>query len=395
MSDVAVIRTHNSLVVPVVGLTLFAIASGFLMSLLPLSLGSFGLPATLAAYLASGFYAGMLTGALFSSRVVGYLGHRHALTLFLGLLLLSVVSLVAWPQSGVWLTSRFVAGLASAGVYVVVESWLLLVDDDRQRAKRLGLYMMALYGASALGQLGIEQFGAVGSLPFMVIVALLVVSMLPSILSGHGTPQLATQENISLSELRYVSRTAVAGCLVSGLLLGPMYGLMPVYIYAQPALAEHTGVLMALVILGGMVVQPVTSYLSPRMSKSLLMALLCGVAMIAVIGVLSANHFWVIANSYLLLGACMFGLYPVAITQACQGQDKERIVSITELMLLCYGIGSVIGPLVAAQMMPFREAGLPYYLGLVLATTGLYMLLAALRATKPISLDVDPPSEGR
>lgn len=69
------------------------------------------------------------------------------------------------PQSGVWLASRLVAGFAVAGVFVVVESWLLMADTQKQRAKRLGLYMTALYGGTAIGQLAIDYLGTAGNLP--------------------------------------------------------------------------------------------------------------------------------------------------------------------------------------------------------------------------------------
>ncbi len=391
MSDVTVIRSGNSLFVPVAGLTLFAVASGFLMSLLPLSLTYFGLEKSLAAYLASAFYAGMLGGALISARIVSRLGHRHAFVVFLLALLTSVIGLLAIPNEIAWLALRVVAGLASAGIYVVVESWLLLVDDDRQRAKRLGLYMTALYGGSALGQLGIGQLGTTGFLPYGAILALLALAVLPPLLVKRGAPVLEVHQPVPLKALRHLSRPAVTGCLVSGLVLGPLYGLMPLYIHNQPWLMEHTGALMAMVILGGMVVQPITGYLSPRMSKSLLMALLCGVGTLAVAGMLSADDLLMISACYLVLGACAFALYPVAITQACQGEDRARIVSITELMLLCYGVGSVAGPLVAGQMTPLRD-GLPLYLGTCLAATCIYMLIMAARATKPVSIKMDPPS---
>ncbi|MBY5992412.1 MFS transporter [Ferrimonas balearica] len=377
--------------VPVAGLTLFAVASGYLMSLLPLALPHFQLSPTLAPYLASAFYAGMLLGALGSARLVGRLGHRHAFVFFLLVLLGSVLGLLALPLAPAWLGLRLLAGMASAGVYVVVESWLLLVDDDRQRARRLGLYMASLYGGSALGQLGIGQLGTQGALPFAAILTLLALAILPPMLVRRGAPAIAVHHTLPMGALRTISRPAVIGCLVSGLVLGPLYGLMPLYIHGQPALSDHTGQLMALVILGGMLVQPVTGYLSPRMSKTLLMAALCGVGTLAVAGMLLATTLAAEAACYLLLGACAFALYPVAITQACQGQESGSIVAITELMLLCYGIGSVTGPLVAGQMVPLKE-GLPLYLGTALAATCIYMLILAARNAATAGVRLDPPS---
>ena len=49
--------------VPVIALALYAVASGYLMSLIPLMLPEYGLESSLASWLASVFYAGLLIGA--------------------------------------------------------------------------------------------------------------------------------------------------------------------------------------------------------------------------------------------------------------------------------------------------------------------------------------------
>ncbi|MGL6026870.1 MAG: MFS transporter, partial [Vibrio sp.] len=54
---------QNRIAVPVLALTLYAIAAGYLMSLVPLMLPYYQLEASLASWLASGFYAGLLVGA--------------------------------------------------------------------------------------------------------------------------------------------------------------------------------------------------------------------------------------------------------------------------------------------------------------------------------------------
>ncbi len=59
-----------------------------------------------------------------------------------------------------------VAGIAVAGIFVVVESWLLH-GDEQGRAKRLGIYMVSLYGGTALGQMAIGQLGVAGAVPLL------------------------------------------------------------------------------------------------------------------------------------------------------------------------------------------------------------------------------------
>ena len=121
MVELAASHKPNNPLAPVIGLSFFAIASGFLMSLIPLSLSAFGLDNELASWLASVFYLGLLIGAFFIERIVARVGHRHAFLAFLGLLIFSVAAQLILPNANVWLLARFVAGIAVAGVFVVVE----------------------------------------------------------------------------------------------------------------------------------------------------------------------------------------------------------------------------------------------------------------------------------
>ena len=377
MIDVASGNKSTSPLAPVLGLSFFAVASGFLMSLIPLSLKANGLPADLAPWLASIFYLGLLIGAFTIQRIVAVTGHRIVFILFLLLLTLTVAVQVVWAGKTAWLAARLVAGIAVAGVFVVVESWLLMTATAKARAKRLGLYMTSLYGGTAVGQLAIKPLGIDGALPYLVVIGLLLVAAMVPLLVRSGQPNQHQCEPLRLKELKVLSRPAIMGCLVSGLVLGPVYGLMPLYI-AQTDYAPNTGLLMAVIILGGMLVQPLVSYLSPRCSKRLLMASFCAMGGLSVMGIAWAAELSVIMGCYLLLGACSFALYPVAIALACDGLPVTKIVAATEFMLLSYSIGSVAGPLLAANT-GIASQGLPVYLAVCLLATSLYMLLSSNR----------------
>lgn len=344
------------------------------MSLIPLSLDHFKLDTALVPWLASIFYFGLLIGATIIERIVARVGHRIAFILFICLLIASVIAMLAIPTASIWLTARFIAGIAVAGIFVVVESWLLMADTPKARAKRLGLYMMALYGGIALGQLALGPLGTEGLLPYLFVIVLLGLAILAPLLITSGQPENQHQQKLPLKEIKTLSRPAMLGCLVSGLLLGPIYGLMPVYIASRVEHSNQTGLLMACIIIGGMLVQPLVSYLSTRMSKSLLMAMFCLLGSLSVLGILETDSFNMLAFSYLLLGACSFALYPIAITLACDALPAAKIVSATEVMLLSYSIGSVLGPLLAVNLSDASE-NIVFYLGGCLLTTCLYMLV--------------------
>ncbi|MFA0048005.1 MFS transporter [Vibrio sp. 10N.261.51.F11] len=371
------IQPTTRITVPVIALSFYAIASGYLMSSLPLMLSEYGLDKDLSSWLASAFYAGLLAGTLLIERAIARVGHKDAFVIALSVFIATILVLPLIPHQAVWLLARFVAGVAVAGIFVIVESWLMS-GDESQRAKRLAIYMCSLYGGSAVGQLGIGYLGITGGVPFIAMFTLLFGAIIVLMYGQATPPQIHDVQSLSLKQISKLSHSALIGCIVSGLTLGAIYGLMPVELAQRNIAHEDIGGLMALVIMGGMAVQPMVTWLSHHVGQVLLMALFCLLG-VASIGVLTINHdFYVLGMSLFVLGMATFALYPIAINLGCRNLDPSYLVSVTQIMLLCYSIGSVAGPIVADSFMD-SQAGLFTYLFSSLLATTIYMLIASLK----------------
>ncbi|WP_454440775.1 MFS transporter [Vibrio bathopelagicus] len=371
------IQPTTRITVPVIALSFYAIASGYLMSSLPLMLSEYGLDSNLSSWLASAFYAGLLAGTLLIERAIARVGHRDAFVIALTIFIATILVLPLAPHQSVWLLARFVAGVSVAGIFVIVESWLMS-GDESQRAKRLGVYMCSLYGGSAVGQLGIGYLGITGGVPFIAMFTLLFGAIIVLMYGQATAPQIHDAQSLSLKQISKLSHSALIGCIVSGLTLGSIYGLMPVELAQRNIAHQDIGGLMALVIMGGMAVQPMVTWLSHHIGQVLLMALFCLLG-VASIGMLTINHdFYVLGMSLFVLGMATFALYPIAINLGCRNLDPSYLVSVTQVMLLCYSVGSVAGPLVADSFMD-SQAGLFTYLFASLLATTIYMLIASLK----------------
>ncbi|MFS1877649.1 MFS transporter [Vibrio splendidus] len=371
------IQPTTRITVPVIALSFYAIASGYLMSSLPLMLSEYGLDSNLSSWLASAFYAGLLAGTLLIERAIARVGHKDAFVIALSVFIATILVLPLAPHQSVWLLARFVAGVSVAGIFVIVESWLMS-GEESQRAKRLGVYMCSLYGGSAVGQLGIGYLGITGGVPFIAMFTLLFGAIIVLMYGQATAPQIHDAQSLSLKQISKLSHSALIGCIVSGLTLGSIYGLMPVELAQRNIAHQDIGGLMALVIMGGMAVQPMVTWLSHHIGQVLLMALFCLLG-VASIGVLTINHdFYVLGMCLFVLGMATFALYPIAINLGCRNLDPSYLVSVTQVMLLCYSIGSVAGPLVADSFMD-SQAGLFTYLFASLLATTIYMLIASLK----------------
>lgn len=371
-------RKGDNTFVPVAGLTLFAIASGYLMSLIPLSMGSFGIDTQYAGWLASAYYIGLLIGSMMIEPVIAKIGHRLSFISFLLMLAATVVLLPWTPTIEAWLPNRLIAGIAVAGIFVVVESWLLIGDNPKERAKRLSFYMTSLYGGTTLGQLAIGVIGTQGVVPFIVVLGLLLVAVLPPLLVRQGQPASGLHQKLSFKQITRLSKPAIIGCMVSGIVMGTIYGLMPLSLKKDNFTTDQVGVLMASIILGGMLIQPVISKLSVMMSKTLLLAMVSLLGVFAMGMIYISSDYVVMIVALALLGMSSFALYPIAITLACDNLDSSFIVAATQVMLFSYSVGSAMGPIAAGTLLE-QHSGLTNFFFIVLLVTAIYMLIASLR----------------
>lgn len=378
MENTAIPAASPRVTVPVVALSLYAVASGYLMSLIPLMLGEYNISADYASWLASVFYGGLLFGAMFFERIVRNVGHRKAFVGSLAAFSLTIIVLPIIPNGMVWLVARSIAGIAVAGVFVIVESWLMS-GDEASRAKRLSLYMLSLYGGSALGQFGIGILGVSGGVPFIAITTLILMAMLVLLFIDCEQPNSHESTALSFKQISKLSHAAIIGCVVSGLTLGAIYGLMPVELANRKISHQDIGTLMALVILGGMLVQPMVTTLNKYMARTVLMAFFCILGIFSIGLTFVSSSAVVLAAALFLLGMATFALYPIAINLGCEGLDERFIVSATQVMLFSYSVGSVAGPVVADKFMG-QMHGLLGYLFAALLATCIYMLIAATKS---------------
>ncbi|UTZ29036.1 MFS transporter [Vibrio campbellii] len=378
MENTAIPSVSPRVTVPVVALSLYAVASGYLMSLIPLMLGEYNISADYASWLASVFYGGLLAGAIFFERIVRSVGHRKAFVGCLATFSLTIVALPLIPNGMVWLAARFIAGMAVAGVFVIVESWLMS-GDESARAKRLSLYMLSLYGGSALGQFGIGILGVSGGVPFVAITTLILMAILVLLFIDCEQPNSHESTALSFKQISKLSHAAIIGCIVSGLTLGAIYGLMPVELANRKISNQDIGTLMALVILGGMLVQPMVTTLNKYMARTVLMAFFCILGIFSIGLTFVSSSAVVLAAALFLLGMATFALYPIAINLGCEGLEERFIVSAAQVMLFSYSVGSVAGPVVADKFMG-QMHGLLGYLFAALLATCIYMLIAATKS---------------
>ncbi|WP_210309710.1 MFS transporter [Ochrobactrum sp. Marseille-Q0166] len=118
---------------PLLGLFIVSIGNGFLSSLTTLRLDAEGTSATVIGIVSSAYFVGLTLGELFQGRLIVRIGHIRAYSSFAYLIAVSVLLQGMYFNEWFWFALRLLYGWAAIGVFLVIESWLLLASDEKNR----------------------------------------------------------------------------------------------------------------------------------------------------------------------------------------------------------------------------------------------------------------------
>ncbi len=340
-------QPYQKLITPLISLIILTLGSALLTTFLSLRLHQLQVNEFFIGGLTTAYYAGMVIGAFRLERLILRVGHIHAYAAFASIM--AVVSLLHgfYVTVPFWLLLRFVGGIATAGLYIVIESWILAESTPKNRGASLAWYMVSLYIAQALGQ-WLLNLGHQQTLLLCALAAVFAsLSVIPLSLSRVVLPVFNEPEPLSIRQVLKITPSGVLTCFAAGLILGSLYGLYPLFIKHQGYSTADLATVMGVTILGGMLFQYPIGKLSDLISRRYVIAGLAlgSLGLSFLLLDFAHSHFWAMAGLSLGLGGVTFCLYPVGISHACDRFNSNQMVAATQALLLAYGVGVTLGPI--------------------------------------------------
>lgn len=333
---------------PLISLFIFVLGNGLFTTLVSVRLHSDGYSSFIVGMATTAYYAGLVCASFQVERSILRVGHIRAFSAFASALAIITLLQGIFGNPWLWLLLRFLSGASTAGLFVVIESWLLILGTIQTRGQILALYMLVFYAAQGLGQFLIN-LGDPNTLILFVITAMLCsLSVIPMAMAGIGSPQFGEPSSLNFKKLYQKSPSGIIGCLCSGLILGSLYGLLPLYVVEKTQNNSLVALFMAFAIFGGMALQFPVGKLSDHVDRR---NVLIGLALIMIVISLAVTfvfHWFSLALLFIFLfGGVAFTFYPVSISHACDSLAQHEIVAATQGLLLAYGVGATLGPIIA------------------------------------------------
>lgn len=385
---------HHGRVRPVlpllVGTALVLVANGLLATVLGTRLAAGGQSLGLAGLVVSAYSVGLALGSWRGGWVIDRVGHIRTFAAFSGVATAAALGLALVDAPWLWVVFRVVQGFAVGGNYLVVESWLNERSRGGERGRMLAFYVATCQVALATGQLLVVVQPPTGVAPFNLAALLYVLALLPIALTRTPQPVLSATSRAGLASVTRRAPVAVGGCFIAGCTTGSMLNLGAPFGMAKGLLPEQVAVFMASAVVGGLALQWPAGCLSDRFDRRVVIELVAGASAAAALLLIGFDGFVALASAAFLLGAFAFLLYPVSIAHAHDLVDPEDVVATTGTLVLAYGLGSSVAPLLgAAGLELFGAVALPLSLVLFNLALGVLALVRlAQRRRLPVSIPV-------
>ena len=382
----------RSLLPPLFSLVLMILGSGLFNTFISIRLEMEGYETEVIGAVTSALYLGILVGSFKIDRWIAKVGHIHSFLSFAIISTLLILLQSIWIDPWYWAVLRFLGGICMAGVFIVIESWLLMLATPNLRGGILSIYLGVFYGALSLGQLLINVSDPRGIYPFFITAGLTALSILPISYKKIEAPTLQSSKPMGLYQFFKISPIGFLGGTISGMLLAAIYGLLPVYANEIGMSVSEIGSLMSILIFGGLSLQwPFGRWADGGNRRFVLNIASCLTALVGVLIALQNP----IDPTYLFILAWLFGgfsftLYPLSMGCVCERVKEDQIVAATGGFVLSYGIGAIAGPLLAPLTMDWLgSCGLFYFLSVIALLLGLFGLFQTSPIVAPTEEEPD------
>lgn len=354
-------------------------ASGLHGLLLPLRGQQEGFSTAVLGLLGTAWAGGFVAGCYFAPRIVRRAGHVRAFGTFAaaGAIVALLTGLII--DEYVWIVLRACTGFTMAGCFMIIESWLNERATNENRGTVFGLYMMVTYASIMAGQMTVAAGDVNSASLFMIAGILFCCSLIPTAVSSAAHPKPLQDVSLDLKGLYANSPVSFAACLLIGVANGAWGTLGAVYGARIGISTPEIALMMSLVVVAGAVFQMPVGRISDKTDRRYVLiaaSLFATVVGVAIFFITPRSGAFVIAMTA-AYGGFAYTLYSLAVAHANDHASPEDFVKVSGGLLLLYGFGTMIGPMLASALMSAMRPE-----SLFLATALAHFLLAAYTALR-------------
>lgn len=376
------IRSVLKLATLLLGVAFLLTGHGLQLALIPLRAELMGWDSLSVGILGSVYFCGFLFGCFSIPGLVRRIGHIRCFATLTALITATVLVLALFNAFSIWLVLRFFTGVAISGLYLVIESWLNEKTENEVRGAVLATYTAIVLTALAGGQLLINVAPLENEHLFIISAALIVIAAIPICVTSTSQPAQIPSATFSPLLVIHTSRAAALGAFIAGIVGAVYYTLGPAYGLQIGMGIELISLMMALGIVGGALSLLPLGRLSDRMDRRVVVAciMLAG-ALVSVIAFLLPVS--AVPAAMLFFGAFVMPIQALCLAHASDNIGNQSFLEVGTGLLVMNALGSIVGPLAAAQAMQWFGSGAFFLFSAVILSIGGVLVVLMINSRKP------------
>ena len=370
------------------GMMLLMVGNGMQGTLLGIRGEIEGFSAFEISIVMSAYFAGFFGGTRATPEMLRRVGHVRVFAALGSLISAVLIVFPVFANPVVWILGRFILGFAFSGVYVTAEGWLNNASTNETRGKTLSIYVLVQMIGIVLAQGLITISDPAGYELFILPSILVSIAFAPILLSVTPTPVFETTKPMTLRALFVISPLGCVGVFLLGGIYAAQFGMSAVFGAQSDLSVTQISLFVASFYIGATVFQYPVGWISDRMDRRLLIAIVAALAGVgAVLGILSGGDYKTLLVSAAIVGGMSNPLYALLLAHTNDFLEYEDMAAASGGLLFINGLGAFLGPMVIGWLMGrFGPSAFFYVLATLLFAMGLYALF---RMTRRAAIAVD------
>jgi MFS family permease len=337
----------------------------------------------------SWYFVGFLVGSRMAPGMIRRVGHVRVFAALGSMISAMMILYPTVIDPWAWSLFRAVIGFCFAGVYVTAESWLNNSATNETRGKALSLYMIVQMVGLVSAQAVLVLADPAGYVLFVIPCVLVSLAFAPILLSVGPTPSFDTTKPLSLLQIMKISPLGCVGMLLTGGVFAAQFGMAAIYGSQAGLSVAQISTVVAAFYVAALVAQYPLGWLSDRMDRRLLIAIVALVTGIgAMIGMLLGADFRFLLLAAVLVGGSSNPLYSLLMAHTNDFLDRDDMAAASGGMVFINGLGAIVGPLMVGWMMGVMGPG-GYFLYMAILMFAL-VAYAIYRMTRRAAPDMSP-----
>lgn len=306
------------------------------------------------------FFGGASLSAIAAHRIVSSVGHIRSFSVFGAVFAMCSLAHLMTDNLYAWGVLRLVLGFCYFSMLMVVESWFAEQSTQDKRAKVLAVYNLVYYFAFTVG-IVLLSFNLSSDNIFVLGTLLVMAAMIPVSLTKMHAPTIPERQNINVPHVFAIAPLAFVTAFVGGLLVNGLFTMASVFLLQQNFDLKQISYFLTSSMLGGFLIQLPMAKLSDHfgrrnaiLSCAIISALGAGTGLVAMLA--GYANLWLHNGVAFTLGCGLFTLYALSIARANDRlPNNMNTVEVSRSLLFCYGIGSLVAPILLGIITNFAS----------------------------------------